>query len=274
MGKGEKTIEFSLDWFFTDVDEICIVRVALAMQPRVLAPNEIAPQRSLYVIHRGLVLFGGRVLSRGQSWGDDVILEDEKYFLPFLARAMTYVDVGMLTKESLYEVLQAYPRSRRSVRRATILLALRRHICMAAREFLSAASELEETGPGLNNMRSGPDRRWFSGDFLTSLADSRQYQGGKATHGNMSRRQLSQASLELDRAANQKAASTTLDANAKSLMQAVESTREEVLAIRKSMDEKMSNLKGIVDERMGALETMLLTSLQEAHRMMVDREKP
>ena len=34
---------------------------------------------NLYVITRGLVLYGGRVLTRGAAWGDDVILSDPRY---------------------------------------------------------------------------------------------------------------------------------------------------------------------------------------------------
>ena len=37
------------------------MRLAMAMRPRVFSPNEVAPQRLLYVLRRGLVLYGGRV---------------------------------------------------------------------------------------------------------------------------------------------------------------------------------------------------------------------
>ena len=39
----------------------------MAMIPKVLAPGEVAPQRYLYVIERGSVMFGGRILSRGMA---------------------------------------------------------------------------------------------------------------------------------------------------------------------------------------------------------------
>lgn len=57
-----------------------------------------------YVVTRGLVLYGGRVLNRGMAWGDDVILTDQRYFLPYHARAMTYVDVMVLDRETLMQV--------------------------------------------------------------------------------------------------------------------------------------------------------------------------
>ena len=43
----------------------------MAMEPKVLAPGEVAPKRHLYIITRGTVIFGGRVISVGQMWGDD-----------------------------------------------------------------------------------------------------------------------------------------------------------------------------------------------------------
>ena len=66
-------------------------------------------------------------------WGDDVILTDKRYFLPFLARAMTYVDVNSLTRDELFNVVGAFPVSYRQLRRATIKLSLRRHLIEAAR---------------------------------------------------------------------------------------------------------------------------------------------
>ena len=58
-------------WFLRDIEEICLVRLAMSMSHRVLAPGEVAPLRSLYVISRGLVLFGGRVMSAGKCWGGE-----------------------------------------------------------------------------------------------------------------------------------------------------------------------------------------------------------
>ena len=54
-------------WFFRGLEEICLVRFAMGMSSRVLAPNEVAPLRHMYVISRGLVLYGGRVLSQNMA---------------------------------------------------------------------------------------------------------------------------------------------------------------------------------------------------------------
>jgi len=121
-------------WFLKDVDELCRVRLAMSMGSQVLAPGEVAPHGYLYVISRGLVLFGGRVLTHGMAWGDDVLLTEAAYFLPYLARAMTYVDVHTLSRETLTRVIASFPASFHIVRRATVLLTLRRHLIQAARD--------------------------------------------------------------------------------------------------------------------------------------------
>ena len=120
-------------WFLNDLEETCLVRLAMAMRPRVFSPNEVVPQRSLYVVQRGLVLYGGRVLSQGMPWGDDVLLTNKRYFVPFLARAMTYVDVQCLDRETLLEIVSRFPSSYRRIRKAAAKLALRRHLIEAAR---------------------------------------------------------------------------------------------------------------------------------------------
>ena len=68
------------------------------------------------------------MLSYGHSWGDDVILTDTRYFLPFLARAMTYVDIKYLSREALLEIVVAFPASAIRLRKRQIQLAFRRHV--------------------------------------------------------------------------------------------------------------------------------------------------
>jgi hypothetical protein len=115
-------------WFLKNVEKICCVRIAMSMSSMVIAPGEVAPHRKLYVTIRGCVLFGGKILSSGTVWGDDVLLTDRRYFLPFLARAMSYTDVLSLSHEKFHRVLASFPESAEKIRRFTILLALKRHM--------------------------------------------------------------------------------------------------------------------------------------------------
>jgi hypothetical protein len=66
--------------FLKGAEELCLVRLAMLMTSRTFTPGEVAVKGYLYVVMRGIVLFGGRVLTAGMSWGDDVLLNDESYF--------------------------------------------------------------------------------------------------------------------------------------------------------------------------------------------------
>jgi hypothetical protein len=62
-----------------------------------------------------------------------VLLSNEKHFLPFLARAMTYVDVQMLSRDELLSSCEGFPDAVGKLRRHTILLALKRYIIGVAK---------------------------------------------------------------------------------------------------------------------------------------------
>ena len=106
----------------------------MEMEAKVMAPGEVAPNRNLYLVMRGTVIFGGRVLARGRLWGDDIILRNELNFLPFLARAISYVDLQYLGRDRLVGVLHKHPESMRKVRRCGNFLALRRTLIRTARD--------------------------------------------------------------------------------------------------------------------------------------------
>jgi len=131
-------------WFIKPLDPPVKVRLAMAMEQKVLAPGEVAPQRQLYVISRGTVMFGGRILSRGMAWGDDILLTNAKLFLPYMARAITYVDVTALSADKLMDVVCSYPVSQKALRKHVLHLALRRQIVVEAREKMQAQQKQKE----------------------------------------------------------------------------------------------------------------------------------
>ena len=128
--------------FLYGTEESFIVRLAMLMTSRTLAPQELAPNRNLYIIHRGLILYGGRVLSSGMTWGDDVILRDPRYFLPFLARAMSFVDLFLVSRDNMLAMMEAFPISSKKIRRKQIYIALRRHMIREAKSIQDAAGLL------------------------------------------------------------------------------------------------------------------------------------
>ena len=62
-------------WFLRGAEPACLVQLALRMEPFVFAPGELPEPTCLYVIHRGIVMYGLHVLTSGRGmWGDDMIL--------------------------------------------------------------------------------------------------------------------------------------------------------------------------------------------------------
>lgn len=100
--------------FVKDLEGAARVKLLMAMQPSLFAPAEWAPRQRLYVVARGTVIFGGRLLSRNTWWGDDILLLDARCALPFRARAVTYTDVISLTRETLFGALADFPQVRPS----------------------------------------------------------------------------------------------------------------------------------------------------------------
>jgi len=111
----------------------------------------------MYVIQRGVVVFGSRLLTRHSVWGDDIILSDERYFQQQVARAATYVDAAVLSRTQLLEIISHHPASAKALRKATIRLALRRAVVVAAR-----ALRLEEALEGQSSEGATPCRRSMS----------------------------------------------------------------------------------------------------------------
>ena len=120
-------------WFMRDLDASVKVRIAQAMLPKVIAPGEIAPPRFLYVLSRGKVMYGGRILSRGNWWGDDVLLTDSRWFVPFLARAIIFTDVACVSSDTLVSIAETHTTSYLALRKSKMRLALRRAIVLHAR---------------------------------------------------------------------------------------------------------------------------------------------
>lgn len=103
------------------------------MHAVVFAPSDIAPQGYLFVIQRGVVLHNGRVLTKGGSFGEDMILQDASLRLAATARAMNFVEANYVSRTELLMLARRYPQTLRRIRRAAILVSLHREIVRIAR---------------------------------------------------------------------------------------------------------------------------------------------
>jgi len=87
----------------------------------------------LYIIHRGLALYGGRVLRAGMVWGEDsCILHNERLRSPFVARAMTFLECFSIDAADIDNVMPSFPEFAKVVRARAMKLAVRRAFLLEA----------------------------------------------------------------------------------------------------------------------------------------------
>ena len=169
-------------WFFKDLEPSCLVRLAREMQVETFAPGEVTPLHNLYVVSRGLVLYAGRVLRRGMVWGTDILLSHEPYFLRHRARAMSYVDVIVLHRDTLMQVTQLFPPSHKILRVRVVRMALSRHLILTLQEYRRIKGVSEKQSPSVLDKEMGGES---STKFFTMLDGraSRSLPTSKLTDG-------------------------------------------------------------------------------------------
>lgn len=145
-------------WFLRGAESACLVQLALRMEPCVFAPGELPESDHLYVLHRGIVMHGFRVLTSGKLWGEDCIAPppSEGPAVMSLARCMTYVEVFSLSRSVFFKAINGFDEARRLVRRGAVLIMARRGVLKLVKR--------------LHKQREGGDRRGFI-DMILDAAD-------------------------------------------------------------------------------------------------------
>jgi len=144
-------------WFLRGAEEACLVQLALRMEPCVFAPSELPESDHLYVIHRGIVMYGPRLLTSGKMWGEATVLATARGKTdnaPVLARCMTYVEVYSLSCAVFLKMTNAFDNARNLVRRGAVITIARRAIVKLVRQ--------------LRRQRDGGDQR----DFIEMLMEA------------------------------------------------------------------------------------------------------
>ena len=114
-----------------------MAELSIALQAQVYAPGEVAPRGYLYVIQSGVVLYGGRVLAAGSTWGLDVIIADEKLRSRSSGRAMNYVETYRISGERLLQLASLFPDVHKHMRWHAVKLAMHRFIVLEARKSMA-----------------------------------------------------------------------------------------------------------------------------------------
>ena len=110
------------------------------MTPAVYVPDETVPPGNLYVLHTGMVLYGGRVVASGESWGDDMLITRIDLQSRFSALALGYTNVFKISCSNLRRIAAPFPKVLKQLRFSAARLALRREFISLAKARVNAAA--------------------------------------------------------------------------------------------------------------------------------------
>jgi len=128
-------------WFLRSAEDAFMVQLSLHLTAAVFAPAELCPQGYMYIIHRGIALYGGKVLTSGKVWGEDMILQSAHLRSKFAARCMTYVEVYMIGRDDLLALAIRYPATLKIIRRSAFRLGFRREMIRRAEDSIKRSNE-------------------------------------------------------------------------------------------------------------------------------------
>jgi hypothetical protein len=116
-------------WLFRDTDVEFIVSIPHCMVATVYAPFELPECGWLYVLHKGVVMNGGLILTTGRWWGEDMIVHNETYRKQLVARALTFLETYSIDRGTLYDLApESFPATLRQIRMRAVVLALTRKL--------------------------------------------------------------------------------------------------------------------------------------------------
>ena len=119
-------------WYFTGLEDACVVELALTVGRAGYAPREKIPAGQLNILLRGVAAKSGNILTPITTWGEDIIVTSPALRDRKGASALTFVEVASLTREDLDQVLEQFPRSAAHVRKAAMKIAMQRAIVVVS----------------------------------------------------------------------------------------------------------------------------------------------
>lgn len=156
-------------WYLATMDQGCVetrrflAAVVQHLSARVFVPGEMAPTGEMYIIHHGLALRMGQVLSRYKVWGVDDLLLAWRHgrVLPsaeptrHLVRALHFLHVYSLTHTDLEAAAATFPNARRHLQTRSARLATRRALIRHARQLATARLGELSTGSPAGRVAAG-----------------------------------------------------------------------------------------------------------------------
>ncbi|KAL1503237.1 hypothetical protein AB1Y20_011293 [Prymnesium parvum] len=141
--KGEVSWQTNKAWlqnvsFLKGATHVFMLEMAHSMNAIVFAPSDLVPRGYLYVVQKGVALYGVRVMFKGSVWGEDMLVANPKLRHPMVARAMNYLAVNYISRFQVLEIAERHPDVKKKLKRAAVFMALRREIILRARFYQSS----------------------------------------------------------------------------------------------------------------------------------------
>ena len=119
-----------------------IGKVMLSLSPLVFAPSENIFGNQLYILHHGMVVYGGKVLGAGGVWGEDMLIYYQSLRKRDFAKAISYAEAFSIDRERLFAVSEHFAASHRKIRGYIGWLAFRRMVVVIGKREMLARIQL------------------------------------------------------------------------------------------------------------------------------------
>lgn len=131
--------------YFKGVNTKFLVTLSNEVISHVYVPGEVIEwSNALFSVARGVAARHGLVMLAGGYWGSDFILETHELKDTMTTRALTYVDILVLDREILFEMLEDFPEIKQRVRRSQVRMAVSRGILRVARVIATAQLDMDQ----------------------------------------------------------------------------------------------------------------------------------
>ena len=121
------------------IEDEFLASAALTLKTRIFCRSEYIPVDSLCIIERGIAAKNGRIKTKGNVLGEDMVLSQDTFRDLDPAVALTFVvQVGTIDKKHLETLMKDFPLARKKIRIATFRIAFCRamisiaHACTVA----------------------------------------------------------------------------------------------------------------------------------------------
>lgn len=159
--QGEVAIFVHKRWisnvrFLREMPPEIFISVASCLKMMVYAPNEVFYlYRTLFIVQRGLCARKGKVLRSGESWGNDMLLENDYLRDTSVTRSLGYLHVLCLQYSDLFRMKAKIPDTRRPLLRERVRISLMRGLPTIAR----ALTAIEKKGRSKELSKLSPLKR-------------------------------------------------------------------------------------------------------------------